>query len=375
MYYLCVDQDQQTDMKRLFINILFLMLPALCIAQEQLANGLALDKKIHDFGDILLDSGPVSCTFTVTNKGEKPAVIYNVVSSCGCTDVKWTREPIRPGGKGTISVTYSNDEGAYPFDKNLTVYFSDIKKPVILKVRGISHEKKKPLEELYPVKFGPLGMRESYIKCGNLEQKGTRSDAVNVANLSSLPIKVEFAEITSDLNISVTPNPIPARGTAKMKFSVTASRDKWGRNDYTAVPVIDGKTYKCSDGRNNIGIWAFTKENFSHLTDSQKADGPLPMFEESTFSFGKIKKGPEVHASFKVKNDGKEPLRVYKVDINACKWSHSIFPVVQPGQEAEFRVHLDTASMPAGEALAIVTLVTNSPLRPIVNLFIAGWLD
>ena len=28
-----------------------------------------------------------------------------------------------------------------------------------------------------------------------------------------------------------------------------------------------------------------------------------------------------------------------------------------------------------GETLAIVTLTTNSPLRPIVNLFIAGWLE
>ena len=76
-----------------------------------------------------------------------------------------------------------------------------------------------------------------------------------------------------------------------------------------------------------------------------------------------------------MKNDGKQPFQVYKVDINACKWSHSTFPVVAPGQETEFRVHLDTTNMPKGETLTIVTLVTNSPLRPIVNLFIAGWLE
>lgn len=80
-------------------------------SQEKLGNGLEIDKTVHNFGDIMLGSGPVSCTFTLTNRGDKPAVIYNVVSTCGCTGVKWTKEPIRPGMSGTVSATYSNDEG------------------------------------------------------------------------------------------------------------------------------------------------------------------------------------------------------------------------------------------------------------------------
>ena len=362
-------------MKRIVIAIFVLISSLAMSAQEQIGNGLTIDKHIHDFGDILLEKGPVSCTFTIHNNGQKPAVIYNVVSSCGCTDVKWTREPLRPGSKGTINVTYSNDEGAYPFDKNLTVYISDLKKPIILKVRGISHDKKKSLEELYPIKFGPLGIKETYIKCGNIEQKGMRSDAVSVANLSNQPINVEFTDVTSNLSIKVSPNPIPARGVAELEYTVYASRDKWGKNDYLAVPVINGKRYTSTDGRKDIGIWAFTKENFNHLTKEEKDNGPIPMFEESTFSFGKVKQGTEIHATYRMKNKGKQPFQVYKVDINACKWSHSTIPAVNSGQEVEFRVHLDTANMPKGEALAIVTLVTNSPLRPIVNLFIAGWLE
>ena len=58
-----------------------------------------LDKIVHDFGDILVTDGPVSATFTATNIGDKPLVIYSVVSSCGCTDVEWTRQPLKPGEK------------------------------------------------------------------------------------------------------------------------------------------------------------------------------------------------------------------------------------------------------------------------------------
>ena len=35
---------------------------------------------------------------------------------------------------------------------------------------------------------------------------------------------------------------------------------------------------------------------------------------------------------------------------------------------------LDTKGMASGEALFIVTLTTNSPLRPIVNLYITGFI-
>lgn len=354
--------------------IIALSLTSVAQAQEKIGNSLEIDKMVHNFGDILLGSGPVSCEFTVKNTGDKPAVIYNVVSSCGCTDVKWTREPLMPGKTGRISVTYTNDEGAYPFDKNLTVYFSDVKKPVILKVRGVSVKEKQPLSQMYPVHYGPLGLRERELKCGNLEQGGQKSDAVMVANISDSPITVGFEDVSKNLEIRVSPNPIPAQSTAEMSFTVTADRELWGKNHYTAVPVINGKRYG-SAGEEALDIWAFTKENFSGLSDEQKSKGPRPMFETSTYSFGKVKKGETVHAEFSFRNEGKSDFCVYRVNADACCWSHSTIPVAEPGEEVSFRVHVDTKDMAFGEALTIVTLTTNSPLRPIVNLFVAGWIE
>ena len=363
------------EMKRYIILILMSAISLAAFAQEKIGNNLEIDKSIHDFGDVLIENGPVSCTFTVKNIGQTPAVIYNVVSSCGCTDVKWTREPLRPGDSGKISVTYTNDEGPYAFDKTLTVYFSDVKKPYILKVRGVAHEKKKSLEELYSIKMGPVGIKETYIKCGNIEQGGMRSDFTTIANLSDKPVKIEFAEVSDHLALKVSPNPIPAHSTAELEFTIKASRDKWGKNNYWAVPVIDGKRYTASNGDKRLGFWAFTKEDFKSLSEEEKSKGSRPMFESSTWSFGKIKAGETVHATYEFTNKGSKPFCVYKVDVNACKWSHSDIPVAQPGETVKFRVHLDTTNMPKGEALAIVTLTTNSPLRPIVNLFISGWIE
>jgi hypothetical protein len=146
--------------------------------------------------------------------------------------------------------------------------------------------------------------------------------------------------------------------------------DSW----YWTVPVINGKTYSSNNGEKKIGFWAFTREDFSGLSSEEKRNGPRPTFKESTYSFGKVRKGEKVTASYTFKNDGKSVFKVYKVDADA-KIASVRIPDTAPGGSMSFKVELDTADMPKGESLTIVTLTTNSPLRPIVNLFIAGFIE
>ena len=160
-----------------------------------------------------------------------------------------------------------------------------------------------------------------------------------------------------------------------MSFTVTADRDLWGKNTYWASPLVNGKAVKGPDGSDKIGVWAFTKENFDDLTDDQRSKAARPMFDSSTWSFGKVKAGKVIHAEYTFKNQGKTPLKVYKVDADTDNWSHGEIPDTAPGAVRTFKVDLDTTGMPKGEVLVIVTLTTNSPLRPIVNLFIAGYIE
>lgn len=340
-------------------------------AQIQLSEGLEVDKTVHNFGDIKMKSGPVSCSFTITNTSNEPAVIYQVVTSCGCTDASWTKEPIMPKKTGKVSVTYTNDEGPYPFDKTITVYISSSKKPVLLKIRGVSVDETKTLEESYPEAAGPLALKTFVFNCGTLEQGKVKTDAALVANLSDKPLEVSFKDVSENLEISVTPNPIPARSTAEISFSVSADRKLWGNNKYYATPVSDGKVY----GDRKLSLSVFTRENFEHLSNDERKNGPRPKFDESTFQAGMVKQGETVKAKFTFLNEGARAFGVYKVNIDAPRWAHSRIPPTQPGKKTTFTVDIDTSTLPKGEMMVIVSLVTNSPLRPIVNLFITGWIE
>lgn len=352
-----------------------LMSCSIASAQINIGNSIEIDKVTHNFGDVLLNSGPVSCEFTLTNNGDAPFVIYSVTTTCGCTDAEWTRQPIKKGEKGKISITYSNDEGPYPFDKNATVYLSTSNKPLILKLRGISREEMRPIEEMYPTHIGALGIREEQIKCGNLEQGKSKTENVIIANISPSPLKIDFKDVDENLDIAVSPNPIPAKSTATMTVTVKADREKWGKNYYWATLLQNGRSIKENGEEKKLGVWAFTKENFDNLSEEDLDKGPMPRFENSTFDFGKAPVGKEIHATFKFRNEGKSCFCVYKLDVDTCCYSHSDIPSVEPGAEGTFRVHIDTKDLPKGKCMKIVTLTTNSPLRPVINLFITGTLE
>ena len=327
---------------------------------------IELDKTVHDFGDFLVTAGPQKCTFSLKNISKDPIIILEVITSCGCTDAEWTRNEIKPGEKGTISATYKNEDGPIPFDKTLTVYLSNPKKPLLLRLRGVVHEKPVSLEEAFGAyRVGALGMKGDTFKVGNMEQGESRSDQTTVANLGSAPLTVSFRDVSKNLSLSLSENPIPPGKTATMTFTVRSDRGKWGRNEYYATPVVGGKTGK------KLTFWAITKENFASWTQEQKDAASKPIFDESTYSFGVIQQGVPVEAKFEFTNKGKSAFKCYKVDSD-FPVKISPIPELAPGETGSFIVSFETAAIPKGEVTVLISLTTNSPLRPIINLFVVG---
>lgn len=335
-------------------------------AQTKFAGVISADKTVHDWGDVTVKEGPLDCTFTLTNISEEPVVIRSVTSSCGCTGVVWTREPIAPGQSGTVKATYSNDEGPYAFDKVLTVSVEGVRKPLILHLRGVVHPKKLPLKETYPVQFGALGFRDSLIKVGNLSQGEVKSAEVRVANISKKPITVSFAEVSPFLSFTPSELKIAGNSTATLGVTVQADRSLWGENLYYAAPVVNGQK---QEGR--MAFKATTRENFDTWTPEQLRNAPVARYEGSVVP-DPVKAGTPIAAKFEIANKGKSPLVIYKVDAGDGSISLKSAPSsIKAGGKGAIEVTVDTsAKKPDSEYLGIVTLYTNDPSHGIIHLYI-----
>lgn len=134
------------DMKRIY-TLLVMALMTFTFGMAQSAQDgaqIKFDKLTYDFGSFSEDNAVQKCTFTFTNVGTQPLVINQAVASCGCTVPTYTKIPIKPGQKGSISVTY-NGKGKFPghFKKTITVRTNGTPEMTRLYIEGEMTEVKK----------------------------------------------------------------------------------------------------------------------------------------------------------------------------------------------------------------------------------------
>lgn len=127
--------------KILFISLLLMLSLGYAAAQKKAE--IKFDKLTYDIGKFS-ESNPVQkCTFNFTNVGDAPLIINQAVASCGCTIPSYTKQPIQPGGKGTVTVTY-NGKGKFPghFKKTITIRTNGKTEMTRLYVEGTMEEAK-----------------------------------------------------------------------------------------------------------------------------------------------------------------------------------------------------------------------------------------
>ena len=73
--------------------------------------------------------------FVLTNTGSNLLVIQDIITSCGCTKVEYSKEPVRPGGTLDVKVIYEAEKAEH-FNKTVTVYCNVGNSPLRLTVKG-----------------------------------------------------------------------------------------------------------------------------------------------------------------------------------------------------------------------------------------------
>tara|TARA_B100000401_G_scaffold259353_1_gene176373 strand:+ start:585 stop:1040 length:456 start_codon:yes stop_codon:yes gene_type:complete len=83
-------------------------------------------------------------SFYFVNNGDVPLVLTNVKGSCGCTNVEYPENPIRPGEKGVITAEVNNSGKPVgkKFRVGITVESNGQDPKIILTLRGTTLQDK-----------------------------------------------------------------------------------------------------------------------------------------------------------------------------------------------------------------------------------------
>ena len=122
-------------MKRILFGLLLLM-GGFSLAQAQGKAEIKFEKTSHNFGTFAEADAVKTFIFKFTNVGDAPLVIHQAVASCGCTVPEYPKNPIAPGKKGKIRVTYNPLYRPGGFTKVITIRSNGKPKKVRVKITG-----------------------------------------------------------------------------------------------------------------------------------------------------------------------------------------------------------------------------------------------
>ena len=96
-------------MRRIIFVIMALALvaPVSLHARKKQNADISFKETVYDFGSVPERGGKVSHVFEFVNTGNANLVIKDVTAECGCTTPEYPQNPIAPGKKGVVKVTYN----------------------------------------------------------------------------------------------------------------------------------------------------------------------------------------------------------------------------------------------------------------------------
>jgi len=356
---------------KISILILLVILISLPFSnQAQTAKSkITFDKLQHNYGTFKEELGVQTISFNFKNDGTVPLILNNVQASCGCTTPEWTREPVAPGAKGLIKVSYDPRNRPGVFNKTIRVSSNAENADVVLTILGDVTPRARTIEEDYPNQIGPLRAKTNHIAFTSIKQNQIRKDSTEIVNNSDQPIQLSFK--TPPPHLSAVFKPVKLAPKQKGYLVVTFDATKiqaFGFVMHRIYLNVDGQ----DDYRNSIAVSTTLEEDFSKMTTAELATAPQVKYDVESFDFGDIKPNSKVEHTFNLKNIGKRDLIIR--DVKSSCGCTAVSPsknMVASNENVPLKVVFD-ATGKSGRQNKTITVITNDPKNPTTILRISS---
>ncbi len=328
-------------------------------------------QNVHDFGAFDEDMGPVTSTFQLVNTGTEPLVIVAARATCGCTVPSYTHDPIAPGDTASVDVTYDPAGRPGKFDKRVKIETNTLPAQSVITIKGVVIGATKTLRAHYPIEVGKLKIRNTAVPFGEITKGRTKTAFLDGYNQSNDTIRPRVEGLPEYIDVNIAPKAVPPGEQLTFTFFYnSAKNDDWGLS--TAEATIFGNP-DSQEGR-PVSLIAIVNEDFSKMTEKQKANAPRIAVSESTVDLGRIKPGSKHVAELSIDNYGNDPLIIRKlscvdpeisVKVNKDKIKH--------GSHARLTISIDTSKSTDSSMLnSKLIIITNDPQRPQSSVRIVG---
>ena len=346
-------------MKQILIAILLWTVGCLVgLAQPK----ATFDKKIHEFG-VVLWKHPATATFTIKNDGDKPLVISNVTTSCGCTVADWTKTPIAPGATGTVSSTFDAKALGH-FYKDIGVYCNAADRPIYLMIQGEVSADPKNYTLTHPFEIGAIRLNKDAIEFDDANKGDKPTMEILVANTTNEVYAPVLMHLPPYMEAVAVPERIGKKGTGKIK--VTLDTDKLPKFGLTTATVYLSRFPGDKVGEENaIPVSAVLLPDFSHISQQQRLNPPAVELSTEELTLPSLAENEKKSQKIVVKNVGKSDLEITDLQVfNSALGVQLKKRVLKPGASTKMKITAYGKYLKKVKGTPRVLMITNDPNCP-----------
>lgn len=349
-------------MKRIFflINILFAAVAAQ--AQPQ----IEFDAQTKDLGYILWRT-PATVTYSFTNTGDKPLVISNVTTSCGCAQATWTEAPVPAGGKGEVTAVF-DAEAIGHFYKEVGVYCNASPMPIYLEFNGEVTADPKNYTFTHPYAFGAVRLNQDEIEFEAVNKGDKLTVELLVANTSNKGYSPVLMHLPPYLSAEALPEKLGRGKTGKIR--VTLDTDKLPKLGITRASVYLSRFLGDKVGsENEIPVSVALLPDFSGMTEQQKNNPPVVSLSARELVFPPLKARQKKSQNIVITNTGKTDLQIQDMQVFSMALAVRLKKrTLKPGESTKLRVTVLAENLPRVKGTPRVLMITNDPQHPMVTI-------
>lgn len=350
-------------MKRIFFLLSILLSVTLFVqAQPQ----ITFDKPEQDLGYILWRT-PTAITYNFTNTGDKPLVISNVTTSCGCTEATWTETPIPAGGKGQVTAVF-DAEAIGRFYKEVGVYCNASSLPLYLQFNGEVTADSKNFTFTHAYGFGAIRLNQDELNFDAVNKGDKPTVEILVANTSNKGYSPVLMHLPPYLSAKAVPEKL-GRGKAG-KIVVTLDTDKLPKLGITRSSVYLSRFPGDKVGSDNeLPVSVSLLPDFSNLTEQQKNNPPVVSLSSQKLEFPPLKPAQKKSQTIVITNKGTSDLVIQDMQVFSIALGVNLKKrILKPGESTKMKITVLAANLPRVKGTPRILMITNDPAHPMINI-------
>ena len=355
--------------KKLPLLLYLTLLSAFAWGQENKAE-IKFEVPKHDFGTVREEGGPISHEFIFANTGDEPLLISGVRASCGCTTPSWSKEPIAPGERGSITAQYNPMNRPGAFRKSVTVTSNASNPTTVLYIQGVVQPKPRTPQDDYPTAMGNIRVKYRSLNMGKVLTNEPLTKSFDVFNDSDEAVIFSQNVVAPDfISLEVEPKELLPRqkGSIKLTYDAKARKSLGFASDRVTL-----FTNEPDDSVKQFSVMATVEEYFPPMTEEELEQAPRLKLEKTTYNFGTVNEGQLVKTDFVFTNTGKSPLNIRETKANCgCTVSKPDQETLAPGESSKITVTFNSQGR-RGRQQKMVTIFSNDPTAPTQRITLKG---